>query len=319
MAVVSKYVTEKNIKKKNRTDKIVRNIFFTCGLLSASFVVIIIVFIAFKGLKPFFVSYDGIDGTVNIFKFLTGMRWLTGSTGESALYAIGFAIIDTMLVALLALVFAVPVAVLTALFIAKIAPPKVASTFRTIVELLASIPSIIFGVFGSGIVASLVAMIATIFGMNTSGSSWITSSLVLAMMIIPTITVISENSIRSIDRSLEEGSLALGATKMQTQFKVILPAAKSGIFAGIIMGLGRALGEATAVSMVSGNSVVGITLNPFGRTNTLTSLMLIGIKETTGLDYDIRFTVGLVLMGLILITNYGLKRIMKKVGNLDES
>ena len=101
-------------------------------------------------------------------------------------------------------------------------------------------------------------------------------------------------------------------------FKVVLTSAKSGIFAGIILGVGRALGEATAVSMVSGNSFSGITVNPLATTSTLTSRMLLGIKETSGIDYDIRFSVGLVLMVVILVTNLVLKAVMKKVGNLYE-
>jgi phosphate transport system permease protein len=97
-----------------------------------------------------------------------------------------------------------------------------------------------------------------------------------------------------------------------------LVAAKSGIFAGIILGVGRALGEATAVAMVSGNRFSGVNLNPLGTTATLTSRMLLGLKDTTGIDYDIRFSVGLVLIAVILITNVGLKYVMRKIGNLDE-
>ena len=110
----------------------------------------------------------------------------------------------------------------------------------------------------------------------------------------------------------------MSATPMQTYFKVVLLSAKSGIFAGVILGVGRALGEATAVSMVSGNAFKGVTINLLETTTTLTSRMLLGIKETSGIDYDIRFSVGLVLMVIILVTNITLKYLMKKIGNLDE-
>ena len=138
------------------------------------------------------------------------------------------------------------------------------------------------------------------------------------MMTLPTITAVAETSIRAVKNDIVEGSLALSATPMQTYFKVVLLSAKSGIFAGVILGVGRALGEATAVSMVSGNAFKGVTINLLETTTTLTSRMLLGIKETSGIDYDIRFSVGLVLMIIILFTNITLKYLMKKIGNLDE-
>ena len=136
-------------------------------------------------------------------------------------------------------------------------------------------------------------------------------------MTLPTITAISEVSIRSVGKDIEHGSLALGASKTQTNFKVILASAKSGIFASAILGIGRALGEATAVSLVAGNAKSGPTLAFFETTSTLTSTMLEGLKETTGIDYDIRFSVGIVLMVVIMLTNVILNYIKKKVGNVD--
>ena len=135
------------------------------------------------------------------------------------------------------------------------------------------------------------------------------------MFFFPTITSMSITAISSVDRALEEGSLALGATKTQTNFKVVLIAAKSGIFAGAILGIGRAF-EATAVAMVAGNKMFGPTFDLFDITRTLTSTMLSGLKETTGLDYDIRFSVGLVLMVVILVSNFLLNLAKKKVGNM---
>ncbi len=319
MGIVSKYVTEENIKKKNRNDAIVRNIFFGFALLSAALVVILIAFTVFKGLEPFITDNDG-EGRVELFGFLTRMKWLDGGIG-STLYGIGFAIINTIIVVFMALLIAVPIAVFTALVIAKVAPKSVSIVLRNIVELLASIPSVIYGLFGSAIVTGWIASAGGFFGINTAGGlSLIATAIVLAMMITPTITILSEASIRAVDKALEQGSLALGATTTQTQMRVILPAAKSGIFAAITIGVGRALGEATAVSMVSGNSFGGITWPwmPFDTTSTLTSRMLMGIKETTGLDFDIRFSIGLVLMAIIIITNVILKKLMKRFGTLDE-
>jgi len=318
MAMISKYVTKESIRRKNLQDKIVKNIFFSSTILSASFIILIVIFILVKGIAPF-VSSKYISN-VNLFDFLTGIKWLDGATGISTDYGVGFLIINTIIVVLISLLISIPVSILTGLFIAKIAPKRVREIFRTVVELLASIPSIIYGVFGLGVIAPVIMNIAEVLGFQSSGGlSLITTSIVLGMMTIPTITVISENSIRSVDKILEEGSLALGASPTQTQLKVLIPAAKSGIFAGIILGIGRALGEATAVSMVSGNRFSGLVFNPFDTTSTLTSRMLLGIKETTGIDYDIRFSVGLVLMLVIILANIILKVIMKKVGNLDDN
>lgn len=318
MSLVSKYVSEKNIKRKNRTDKIVRNLLMISAILSASFIIIIIAFNIIEGLKPLITNNDGL-GRVKLIPFLTGMEWLNGVVNVSTLYGIGYLIINTLLVVFVALLIAVPVGVITGLFIAKIAPKRLASVLRTITELLASIPSVIYGVFGMVVITTFVVNVGGLLGISTyGGSSFLATSIMLSFMIMPTITVMSENSIRAVDKQIEQGSLALGATDTQTQLKVLLPAAKSGIFAGIIIGVGRALGEATAVSMIAGNATSGPTLNPFERTATLTSQMLLGFNETTGLDYDIRFTVGLVLMVVIIITNILLKKVMRKFGNIDE-
>ncbi|MGB1097437.1 MAG: phosphate ABC transporter permease subunit PstC, partial [Acholeplasmataceae bacterium] len=257
---------------------------------------------------------------VNPVTFLVNNQWLQGPVGASSDYGIGFAIINTIIAVMMSVVITVPVAIFTALLIAKVAPKRIAAFLRTVVELLASIPSIIYGVIGLGVITNIVAWFAELFGVQTAaGLSLMSTVLVLFMMTLPTITAVAETSIRSVKQDIIEGSLALSATPMQTYFKVVLTSAKSGIFAGIILGVGRALGEATAVSMVSGNSFSGVTFNILETTSTLTSRMLLGIKETSGIDYDIRFSVGFVLMVVILVTNVLLKAVMKKVGNLDES
>jgi phosphate transport system permease protein len=326
MIRIKDYITEKNIRNKNRIDKIMQRLFQVSAFLSASFIVLIIFFVSLRGLSPFLQSYVGYNfqqgfvdlSPVNPVRFIFGNYWLGGTLGLSNDYGIGFAIINTLIVVILAITISVPVAIATALFIAKIAPKPIASVIRTVVELLASIPSIIYGVFGLGIITNLVVNLANLSNSRTAaGLSLLSTVIVLAMMILPTITAVAETAIRSVDVDLIKGSLALGATKMQTYIKVVLSAAKSGIFAGIILGVGRALGEATAVAMVSGNLFKGININLFDTTTTLTARMLLGIKETTGLDYDVRFSIGLVLMAVIVITNFGLKFIMKKVGGVD--
>lgn len=326
MIRIKDYITEKNISNKNKIDKIMQRVFQVSAFLSASFIVLIIFFVSLRGLSPFFQSYVGYNfqqgfvdlSPVNPLRFIFGNYWLGGTLGLSNDYGIGFAIINTLIVVILAITIAVPISIATALFIAKIAPKPIASVIRTVVELLASIPSIIYGVFGLGVITNLVVSLANLSDSRTAaGLSLLSTVIVLAMMILPTITAVAETAIRSVDTDLIKGSLALGATKMQTYIKVVISAAKSGIFAGIILGVGRALGEATAVAMVSGNLFRGININLFDTTTTLTARMLLGIKETTGLDYDVRFSIGLVLMAVIVITNFGLKFIMKKVGGVD--
>ena len=281
------------------------------AILCASVILFIISFILIKGIAPFIKKYD-INGnftTVNFGTFLTGMSW-----GKN-LYGIGFIIIDTLYVTLLSLIIAVPISALTALFISKIAPKKLGKILNTIIEILASIPSIIYGLFGAGFVTLIVKNIANLFNFQTAGGiSTLSAVLVLAMMIIPTITMLSVTAINAVKEDLIKGSLALGASKTQTNFKLVLTSAKSGIFSGIILGVGRALGEATAVSMVAGNKTSGPTFNIFDTTRTLTTTMLEGFKETTGLDYDIKYSVGIVLIIIILVTNVILNAVKNKIG-----
>lgn len=303
--------------KKEVFDFFVRLLFLIATIISASFIIIIIVFIAREGIKPFVTDNGGI-GNVDVIRFLMGRTWLQGTAFQSNLYGVGFIIINTLYIAFLSLLVAMPIGVLTALFIAKIAPKRLSEILRTIIQLLAAIPSIVYGLFGSGVILVFVYNLAKLFGVQSrGGNSVLATVLVLALMILPTITALSEVAIRSVRKDIEEGSLALGATKTQTNFKVVLTSAKSGIFTAAILGIGRALGEATAVSLVAGNARSGPTLAFFQTTSTLTSTMLQGLKETIGIDYDIRFSVGIVLMVVILLTNATLNFIKRKVGNVD--
>ncbi len=303
--------------KKEVVDFIVRSFFFLSTVISASFIIVIVVFIAEKGIIPFVTDNDGI-GPVNFFTFISGTVWLQGQAFVSNLYGVGFIIINTLYISLLSLLIALPIGVLTALFIAKIAPKWLSNILRTIIELLAAIPSIVYGLFGAGLILGIVYDFAKVFGIQSKGgNSVLATVLVLSLMVLPTITALSEVAIRSVNKDIEHGSLALGATKTQTNFKVVLASAKSGIFTAAILGIGRALGEATAVSLVAGNATSGPSFGMFDITSTLTSTMLRGLKETIGIDYDIRFSVGIVLMVVILLTNMTLNFVKKRVGNVN--
>lgn len=300
--------------RKTLIDKIVKIACLSITLLSASVIVFICVFILIKGLSPFIKEYN-IGGElirINFFDFLFGTTW-----SDPYYYGIGFIIIDTLYIVFLALLIAVPISVLTALFIVRKAPTFLKHILTSTTEVLASIPSIVYGIFGAGVITSFVKWVSNIFNYQTAGGkSVLASVIVLAIMIIPTMTLISITSIKSVKSDIINGSIALGASKTQTDFKVVLTSAKSGIFAGIILGLGRALGEATAITMVIGNAANGPTFNILDISRTLTSTMLLGLKETTGLQYDIRFSVAIFLIAIILGSNILLNYIKKRIGKI---
>lgn len=295
--------------KKKQLDKLFRILFLCAGLLSALFILLIFFFISLKGIQPFLPNYQFTQQ--NFIKFIIGLTW-NQARNE---YGVLFIIINTLISATGAVLIAFPIAVLSALFITKSAPTFLSKIFETIIELLAAIPSVIYGVFASGVITKWVHSLAISLNQPSwGGNSLLTVILLLAIMIYPTITILSITAIKAVPPVIEQGSLALGASQTQTNFKVILVSAKSGIFAGLILGLGRAFGEATAVSMVAGNKLFGPTFNPFDITRTLTSTMLAGLKETSGLDYDIRFSVGIVLLIIIFITNMSINSIKRRIG-----
>jgi len=235
----------KTNQAKKWMDQLVEKILFFMALLSASFIVMVVLVIIERGLSPFFSNNDGL-GSVNLLRFLTGIVYLDGPTFASNAYGIGYLIISTLYIALLSLLLAMPVSIFSALFIAKIAPKPLGNTLRTVTEILAAIPSIVYGLFGAGVILDLVYNLSLVVGFQSSaGFSVLSTVIVLAIMIIPTMTVIAEVAIRSVQKELIQGSLALGATPTQTNFKVVLASAKSGIFTAAILGVGRALGEAT--------------------------------------------------------------------------
>jgi len=309
----SKYLSidPRLIKQKTVGDKVAHFVFLGMALLCASIIVIIVGFIAWKGLQPFIKSYsvNGVFYQVDVMNFLFSSTWFIAPAD----YGIGFVIINTLYIVILALLLAVPISVFTALFVSKIAPKWLSKVIHYVVELLASVPSIIYGLFGIGVITRGVNELAQFFGVQSAGGISILSTvIVLALMITPTITMLSITSINAVKRDLIDGSLALGASPTQTHFKVVLAGAKSGILSGIMLGLGRALGEATAISMVVGNAGSGPSFGLFETSRTLTSTILLGLSETSGLDYDIRFSVGIVLVGIILLTNLVLRLIQKK-------
>ena len=303
-----------SLKRKTRTDIFFKGFFMSVCILCSAIIVVIIAFIVIKGVQPFFKEYivNNQIYRISFSEFLYGIRWNFAPNHFGA----GFIILNTIYITVLALFIAVPISILSSLFIVRIAPKKIGACLQLVIELLASVPSIIYGLFGQAYLTKIVMKISEILNIQTlGGQSVFTASLVLGMMIFPTITMVSINSIQAVNNNLILGSLALGASKTQTNFKVVLKGAKNGIFSGIILGVGRALGEATAVSKVCGNAQVGPTFSLFDTTSTITTTILSGFNEASGMAYDIKFSLGIVLIIIIVSTNIVLNLVKKKVGN----
>lgn len=251
---------------------------------------------------------------IGVAELLFGTEWKP--TAEEPAFGIFYVILTSIVGTVAALLIGVPIGVLTAVFIAEVGNKKIASVVQPAVELLAAIPSVIYGLIGVMILKPIMYQIEMAVFANdpthqyTGGSNLMSAILVLAVMILPTVINISISSIRAVQPSIKSASLGLGATKIQTIFKVVLPAAKSGIMTAIVLGLGRALGEAMAINMVAGG-VVNLPL-PFNSVRFLTTAIVSEMSYSEGLHRQVLFTIGLVLFSFILFTNLILTRIIKK-------
>ncbi|MGL4337415.1 MAG: phosphate ABC transporter permease subunit PstC [Turicibacter sp.] len=293
----------------NRKRVFLEHFFHMVFLISALFavmsVVLIIVFIFGKGLAPFFPNNE--YGTYSFIDFITGLQWKPKISD----YGIGYMIVSSIMATLGAIVIGVPIALLTAVFIAEVAPKPLANIVRPAIELLAAIPSVLYGVFGFAVITPFVKSISP----NPSGDSLLAVIIVLTIMILPTIVAVVETAIRAVPSSYKEGSLALGASKMQTIFKVVLPAAKSGILTGVILGVGRAIGETMAVILVAGNPESGIPQTIFDRVRLLTTNIALEQGYAAELHEQMLFSTAVVLFLFIMIINLVLSRIQSKAGD----
>ncbi len=316
----------KRANRKKKTDKIVRIIFLLITTICASIIFVVLGFILVKGLTPFFKTYseNGNPEAKMSFSFLLFGNIFNGgydAKTNTYHYGAGFLFVNTILLNLLTAILAIPTGVLTALFIVRIAPKKLGKVIETGVDLLAAIPSVIFGIFGLGVIVPIIKNICQAIGLvSVSGISMLAGAIVLSLMIIPTIVSVSVTALKAVDENQIKGSLALGASPTQTNFKIALRGAKSGIFAGIILGLGRSLGEATAISMVCGSPLRNITWNPLNPVTTLSSEILLAFGEASygSLNYDARFSAGILLMVLILITNLILNDVKNHISSIDK-
>ena len=263
--------------------------------------------------------YMIISGTPAIFKaglkeILFGTVWKP--TAAEPKFGILYVILTSFAGTALAVLIGAPVGVLTAVFLAEAADRRVAGIVRPAVELLACIPSVIYGLLGLYLLNPVMYRLELkIFAGSkthqfTGGANLLSAALVLAIMILPTVINISEAAIRAVPAEIKSASLALGASRVQTIFKSVLPAAKPGIVTAVVLGVGRALGEAMAISLVSGNSV-NMPL-PFHSVRFLTTAIVSEMGYAQGTHRQMLFTIGLVLFLFIMIVNIALNRSLKK-------
>lgn len=237
-------------------------------------------------------------------------------TAKEPSFGILYVILSSIVATFASLIIGVPIGLLTAIFLSEIASKKLSKIVSSAIELLAAIPSVIYGLVGMMVLNPFMYEIEKVLFSGsekhifTGGSNILSAIIVLAIMILPTVISVSTTSLKAVNDKLRSASLALGATKIQTIFKVIVPAAKSGIMTAIVLGVGRAIGEAMAVNMVAGGSV-NLPL-PFNSVRLLTTQLVSEMSYSEGLHRQVLFTVGLVLYVFILIINYLLMRIRKK-------
>lgn len=283
-------------------------IFILCGFSAVLAVVGITAYMIIAGVPA--ISEIGLG------EFLFGTQWRP--TAEEPSFGILYMILTSLGGTLLSILIGVPIALMTAIFLAELSSKKVYALVRPAIELLAGIPSVIYGLLGTILLVPLMRTLenlifaGSITHQFTGGQNLISAVLVLAVMILPTVVNVSETALRAVPREYKEASLALGATQMETIFKVLLPAAKSGVVTSIVLGVGRAIGEAMAIIMVSGN-VVNLPL-PFNSVRFLTTGIVTEMSYSGGLHRQALFSIGLVLFAFIMAINILLNTLLKKGG-----
>ena len=266
-------------------------VFFVCALTSIAAVVLICLFLFANGLPAM--------KEIGLLNFLTGAKWKPGND----IYGILPMILGSIYITAGAVVIGVPVGLLTAIFMAFYCPKKLYGLLKPCTELLAGIPSIVYGFFGMVIIVPCIRTVAhVVFHVDISGSSILAASVLLGIMILPTVIGVSEAALRAVPSAYYEGAVAMGARHERAIFTVMLPAAKSGVLAGVVLGIGRAIGETMAVIMVAGNQP-RLTGNMLKGIRTMTANIVIEMGYATGLHREALIATGVVLFVFILIIN----------------
>lgn len=293
-----------NVNRKNNgkyiIESISKGVFLASALIAVISLVVIIGFVFYKGLTPF------INKGYSFSDFFFGTKWVPSSDK----YGVMPMVIASILGTLGSLIVGVPIGILTAIFIAEIAPRRVGRIISGAVELLAGIPSVLYGLFG---LVVIVPWIMNTFNLP-KGQSLLAIIIVLSIMMLPTIVTVSESAIRAVPKSYKEGSLALGASQIETTFKVVVPAAKSGILAAVVLGIGRAIGETMAIILVAGNSPI-IPTSIMDSVRPLTTNIALEMGYAFGTHQEMLFATGVILFLFILMLNLVLSKLSSKEGN----
>lgn len=303
MTTIKQRETEQEIQKGNARkyllEKLSSKLFLLCALLSVVSLTLIVGFVFVKGANPF------VTGEYRFFDFIFGTDWVP-SEGKFGIWPM---IVASIYATIGALILGVPIGLFTAIFLAEIAPKSVAKIVSPAIQLLAGIPSVLYGVFG---LAIIVPFLQNNLGL-ARGQSLIAVIIVLAIMMLPTIVTVAETAIRAVPKAYREGSLALGVSEIGTIFKVVVPAAKSGIMAAIVLGLGRALGETMAVILVAGNALI-VPTSFTDSIRPLTTNIALEMGYAAGTHQEMLFATGIVLFSFILLLNFVLAKITAKGG-----
>ncbi len=284
---------------KKAAEHIMHMLFAACGFVAIAFVLLITVYLILSGLPAI--------REVGLIDFLFGTRWDSANQTDPAYGILPF-ILTSIYGTAGAIVLGVPIGFLTAVFLAKAAPPRVAAVIRPAVDLLAGIPSVVYGLVGMMV---LVPAIREAFDLP-AGDSLLAATIVLAVMILPSIISVSETALKAVPREYEEASLALGATKLETYFRVSVPAAKSGIAAAVVLGVGRAIGEAMAILMVAGNVANMPSLFSSVRFLTTAIASEMSYASVGSLQRNALYSIGLVLFLFIMCINVFLNVFLKR-------
>lgn len=282
-------------------DNFMKNFLFGIGVSNILIIFMIFIFIFVNGLKFF--------KTSNFSDFILGDRWIS----LSGLYGILPLLVGSFWVTIIAVLIAVPLGILTAIYIAEYAPTKIKNSIKIIIEVMSAIPSVVLGFIGLYVVSTIIKSFFNI----TSGLTGLTGGIMLAFMAFPTIVTITEDSLNAIDSSYKEASLALGATKIETILNVIVPAAFPGIFAGIMLGFGRIIGETLTVLMVTGNAPI-LASTPLSSVRTLTATIAAEMGEVVhgSTHYYSLFTIAIILFMISFLTNTIADHFINKSRNL---